>query len=196
MKPTLIPLQVPWMVSPSTPFLRLVCSESSSQGDAYVEFVTFNRGFSEKLNSPPSRSSIQVVQPPGAFQPTNAILQTPCRLARMVLKRCLAARMYPSYSDEEVIEESAYDWSQVPGSWKPGEDIATFLERHRVFWDTTGVCPNPNLYEIASSPWLIAMNKHNNPAWKHLLVLGHDAYVEAIAQAYEILLGQAVFHGA
>jgi hypothetical protein len=65
--------------------------------------------------------------------------------------------MYAAHSNSQVIDENIYDWTQVPGGWPRGEDIYAHLERDRVSWRQTGVCPDPRMYVIDNSPWLEEM---------------------------------------
>jgi hypothetical protein len=189
-KPKLTPLHVPWMVSPSTPFLRLVALESASQEHTHVEFVAYN----QCEDAPPSVSGtgLRVVQAPNTFQVAGAVERGPYRLLRIAFKGSVGARMYPAHSDSQVVNESVYDWTQVRGRWSPGEDIYAHLERDRVSWQHTGVCPDPRVYEVVNSPWLEEMQLEGDQRWKHYLILGHDAFVEVIAEGHEIIEGQVL----
>ena len=189
-KPKLMPLHAPWRVSPSTPFLRLVALESASQEQTHVEFVAYNQ--CEDASSAASGTSLRVVQPPNAFQGAKTDERGPYRLLRIVFKGSVGARMYPAHSDSQVVDESSYDWTQVPGRWSPGEDIYSYLERDRATWLQTGVCPDPRVYEVVNSPWLEEMQMESDQRWKHYLILGHDAFVEVIAEGHEIIEGQVL----
>lgn len=187
-KPIAVPFSVPWMVSPSTPFLRLVASESAEQNGTYVEFVAYYQ--CEDVSIP--GSSITVVQPPAPFRLSDGHRRGPYRLIRISFKNGTWARMCPAHSDTQVVDNSAYVWSQVPGRCKPGEDIFENLRRNRGLWQQSGICPDPGIYEIASSPWLNEIKDLYNigTEWKHYLCLGHDSYTEVIAAGYKILEGQ------
>ncbi len=188
-KPILMPIQVPWMVSPSTPFLRLVATECSSQGETHVDFVAYYHCEDVSVSS---SSGVLVVQPPSTFQLANSSQKGPYRLLRFVFKSGIWSRMCPSHSDKEVIDESLFDWSQVTGSWTPGEDILKHLQQTRDSWQQSGICPDPSIYEVELSPWLdetgAAQDRYRK--WRHYLILGHDSYIEVIAEGYEILEGQ------
>jgi hypothetical protein len=77
--------------------------------------------------------------------------------------------MTPAYSDTQVVEESQFDWSQVPGRWRTGEDIFEYFKRERDLWEESGICPNPRAYEIFSSAWLTqtGLSRDSGKAWKH-----------------------------
>lgn len=192
-KPKLIPLRVPWMVSPSTPFLRLVAFECDFEEKTHVEFLSYDKRLD---TSPPTDGkTVEIAAPPGAFRASGNLEEGPDRLVRMAFYHCIAARMCPSHSDAEVVEESAYDWSAIPARFSPGDDIFAYLERNRALWLQTGICPNPRAYEVANSPWLKEYGLANGPVWKHYLILGHDAYVEVIAKGYEVIFAQAAAKG-
>jgi hypothetical protein len=189
-KPKLMPLHTSWMVSPSTPFLRLVALESASRELTHVEFVAYNQ--CEDTSSTVSGTGLRVVQPPITFQAAEAVERGPYRLLRIAFRGCVGARMYPAHSDSQVVDECVYDWTQVPGRWSPGEDIYAYLERDRVVWRQSGVCPDPRVYEVVNSPWLEEMQLEGDQRWKHYLILGHDAFVEVVAEGHEIIEGQVL----
>lgn len=135
-KPRLIPPHTPWMISPSTPFLRPPALKSDSQEHTHVKFVAHNQcGDSSSF---PSGISPLVVQPPNAFQAAKTDAREPYRILRIVFKGNLGARMYAAHSNSQVIDENIYDWTQVPGGWPRGEDIYAHLERDCVFMATNG----------------------------------------------------------
>jgi hypothetical protein len=188
-KPRLVPFAVPWMVSPSAPFLRLVALEGNSAGETFVEFVAYSPPF----ESPPhGGNSLQIVHPPGMFRGSDASESAPYRHMRVTFQRFVSARMCPAHSDREVVEESVFDWSCVPGRWRPGESIELYLRRDRELWQTTGMCPDPLIYHTKSSPWIdsLQLQYGSSVALTHYLVLGHDAYVEVIAECHSVEYGQ------
>jgi hypothetical protein len=86
-------------------------------------------------------------------------------------------RFSPGYADAEVVEDSAYDWSAIYRH-------LTATEPFREVWLRSHVCPNPRAYEVADSPWLAELGraKMDMAPYRHFLILGHDAYVEVVAQ--------------
>jgi hypothetical protein len=187
--PILLPLRVPWMVSPSTPFLRLVATESAADGGTFVEFVGYYQ-----CDDHPSElgTDVLIAQPPGPFQPAKGIQRGAYRLIRIVFKSGVWARMTPSHSDTETIDESQYDWSQIPDQWTPDMDIDEYLDRDREAWQQTGVCPDPGVYEVSRSRWLSETGAGSDGRWKHFLITGDDSYADVIAQGYEIVEGQVL----
>ena len=191
-KQRLIPLRVPWMVSPSTPFLRLFASEQPSQEKTYVEFVAYYK-CEENPSVQSSTTGVHVVRPPAIFQADNTG-HGPYRLLRVEFESGLWVKLSPAHSDKEVVEDARFDWSGVPGRWSHGEDIYEFLERSKEEWLRSGICPDPNIYEVEESQWLDETEARHDghKQWKHFLVLGHDAYAEVIARAYSIREGQVL----
>lgn len=156
-----------------------------------VEFVAY---FGCNDNSGHSGENILVVRPPRAFQASTEAEKAPYRLMRIAFKGCISARMCPAYSDTEVVDESAFDWSKISGRWTAGDDIFAYLSRQRALWHETGICPDPQAYEVALSPWAASFRSQydSDQRWKHYLILGHDSYVEVIAEGYQIIEGQVL----
>jgi len=197
-KQLLKPLHVPWMVSPSTPFLVMHFSESGGDdGDfpSYVEFIAYNRLFKEELAEGTSGRYVQVVSPPplGFFRSIDGESAGAYQLVRLQFSCASQARVLPSFSDSQVIEESAYDWSLVTGAWDGQEDIRDWLKRGNEDWRETGLSPNPGAYEVERSHWLQKSGPStDDDQWHHYLVVGHDCYAEVIAQGIRIIYGQVL----
>lgn len=187
--PVPIPLPVPWMVSPSTPFLRLVATEPTAQGDTYVEFAAYYLCDDDPTDS---ETELLVVQPPGPFQLSDRSQRGVYRLVRIVFESGAWARMSPAHSDTQVVNESEYDWSQVSEDWSPDQDVLESVDRDRERWRQTGVCPDPRVYEIASSNWLRETGALEDGRWHHFLIMGHDCYAEVIALGFKIVEGQVL----
>ena len=95
-----------------------------------------------------------------------------------------AARILPGFADDQVVDESAYDWSDVPspaGTITGELDDGLVLLRQR--WQDTQTCPDPGVYEVVNSTWREELGLPG--PLKHYLVLGHDTYVEAMAEGFE-----------
>jgi hypothetical protein len=191
-KPKPKPLQVSWMVSPSTPFLQLVAQEGMSEHTVIVQFVAYDKRFDISLENKISTKTY-VAESPSEFRPSDGTINTnPYRLIRVCFPGEAYARVSPSLSDSHVIDESEFDWSDVPGRWEPGEDIFQYLKRQDQQWHQTGICPNPRIYHIEGSHWL---NKVGSPAdavprLHHYMILGHDLFIEVLAVDHLIIEGQ------
>lgn len=178
--PKLLPVQVPWQVSPSTPFLRLIISEDGSTqvklvahfGPQEVAETPRRLGFSRALMvSTPERGDLDLSPKEAPFQ-----------LLVLTFKTGLWVRWSPSYADSQVVEEAAYDWSALACRFHAGEDPAEWLRRFREMWKSTSICPNPGIYTVVGSTWLQEMGEDGSAVYRHYLILGHDAYVEVIAE--------------
>jgi hypothetical protein len=177
-KPRLRPIQIPWQVSPSTPFLRLITEESA--GSALVELCA---DFGPRYRSSRSESEIPlVVEPP----PHDAAIEQTSGLARYrwmrlkfdgIRQACLSS---PA-SEHDVIDEARFDWTELASArWAPGEDPVAFNKRMLREWMDTAVAPDPGFYEVADSSRVA--NADSGP--RHFLIRGHDAYIEVVANGY------------
>src|SRR6187401_203694 len=96
---TLIPAQVPWMISASTPYLRLSCSESSSDSPTHVRFVGYF-GLEEREDvEKEDRRNVTTYYPP---YDSNVVLGPKTgrdQLVRITFSHSIAARMLGSHSD-------------------------------------------------------------------------------------------------
>lgn len=105
---------------------------------------------------------------------------------RFVFRSGVLARLSPAYSDREVVKESDYDWSSVP-RLDPGPSYHDSVRRLQELEKSTGLCPDPNVYDVVGSPLLV---NHDHRVGReqqylhHYLVLGHDAYVDVLATGW------------
>jgi hypothetical protein len=102
----------------------------------------------------------------------------------VALDRCIAARMLPGHSDQDVLDPSSFDFSQVPFDLNLGNYVQNIIEFHKE-WKQTGICPNPNMYEVIGSSWLSGLIDDNRDGFRCYLFEGHDSYVEAIATGFQ-----------
>lgn len=190
-KPKPIPVKVPWRVSLSTPFLQLTVGEAPSDCPTTVSFLAYcpswislSPGSSNLINMPTDQELV------GTKESGDCIV-------KLFFEPGGCARMYRSYADLEVVQESLYDWSALKYYFKAdpdfenwGEDMAREFEdmarecaeRSMEEWRRTSICPDPGMYEIENSPWLRELNF---PEDRHFLILGHDAYVEVLAEDWK-----------
>lgn len=175
----LLPVVVPWQVSPSTPFLRLRASEADEPTS-----VTFMANFPAPQSAGEAGGlgldRVQVVGPPAEFGAVQEAEDSYFRSVKVTFQRGLWARFMPSYADHEVVEEAAYDWSALPPLM-----LENFEEENRRFhavWLESGVCPDPGFYVVSGSRWL-QETANTGSCFKHYIIPGHDAYVEVIAEA-------------
>jgi hypothetical protein len=181
MKETLVPVQVPWMVSPSVPHVRLIAPESQSDGSAAITFIAH---FGLEHLKPEPKDEV----PTKVFSPYDAMTKLgppegPFQLIRIRLISHIASRMLPGLSDSEVIAPDRYDMTAIPCGYLPGQGVKEWLRQFQDSWRRQGRCPDPRMYEIKDSLWREELGASGD--FKHVLILGHDAYVEAIAKNWE-----------
>jgi len=179
-KPKLVPLPVPWQVSPSTPCLRLVESESAS--DTELHFVGYFglQEATEGFEGTKGRAVVMVVDDPHAapLGPANG----PYQLVKITFEIGIAARMTPSHDDREVIASEAFDFGALPDA-ELGQNPKAWVEQFRQRWTSTGLCPDPRAYEIVNSQWLLEADGEKSRL-HHYIFLGHDAFAEILARAW------------
>lgn len=164
LKPKLVPVKVPWQVSPSTPNLQLAALESSSFCE--VKLVAYFALGEEKIGMLDN-------VPSDFFQ-----------CLKLTFEGEIWIKMSPAYEDINVIDESIYDWSAVTFRYTPRQDPERWIQQFRNEWRRTFLCPNPRMYEVEWSSWLEETGIENHES-KHYLILGHDAYIEILAETWK-----------
>ncbi len=156
-----------------------------------VQFVAYDKRL-DKDSENQASGKVRVAQPPSEFRPFDGPVSKPYRQVRVCFPGEAYAKVSPAFSDTQVIDESRFDWSQVPGRWNPGEDIFDYLRRQDRLWHQTGICPNPRIYQIEGSRWLqdVSFSDDPSPRLSHYIILGHDLFVEVIASDHIIIEGQ------
>lgn len=176
------PLKVPWQVSPSTPYLRLLAAESQRESATQVVFVAHFGLRSERTtrqevgfsNATVASDPHQLSAQPGKESKTHS-------LVRIEFRGGLYARISPSFSDSEVVNPREFDTSLIPYS-DPPRDIGAWLKDVQSLWMKTGSCPHPNAYTVESSQWIDGLGLNE---FEHFLIQGHDAYVEVLARGWK-----------
>jgi hypothetical protein len=188
-KPKLSPVRVPWMISPSTPFLKL---EEPRVGDLVrVTFAGYFRPDDRKKRE--NMSSLpEIVESVPAFVPRPFSDKSAYRMVRVSFEDGLRYRVCHAVSDIEVIRESDFDWSLVPIR-RPGEKILEAQRRKAELWIQTGICPDPRMYEILGSPWIAELKLTDPLPWHHYTLLGHDEFIEVIGRSWTWEPGQPVW---
>lgn len=180
------PVKVPWQISPSASFLKLLAFESASDGPAQVSFVA-HFGLFEQLpesESPSVSNSITTAASPHENTELehwdgSAVYQ----LVRVSFERGLWIRMLPGYGDSDVLDPMAFDASALPL-----QDLspANLEEMRRGFWQqwtASGFCPDPRMYEVEGSDWLEELHL-GAKGYRHIVICGHDAFIEVIAKSW------------
>jgi hypothetical protein len=157
-------------------------SESRSDDDAVVTFIAhFGLEHSQECRIEVGHETVD-----SPYKLTNELgpKSGPYQLVKVTFLRALAARMLPGYSDSDVVNPKVFDFSDVSDEIEPGQSIDEWLRCFQDQWTTKQLCPDPRMYEVAHSSWLTEIGGSAGE-YTHFLLLGHDAYVEVIAQGYE-----------
>lgn len=173
----LIPFNVPWSVSPSSSNLKITCEED---GDTLVQFFGLfghpSDADEEATNEQASSDTDTLIIDPALIYRHYRLISLKFKNVGWVLKNI-------QHSDIEVIDESQYDWSEVPGAIRSGEEISAWQERYAKEWKETEIAPDPAAYIISNSDWHTA----EAGKWRlnHYLIIGHSSSIEILAQDVE-----------
>src|SRR5688572_2983082 len=178
----LIPLKVPWQVSPSTPFLRLFSAESQPENPTQVVFIAYFGLRSE-------RTAKQDVGYPNASKAANphelhsksGEESNTDSLVKIEFQDGMWIRMSPAFSDREVLNPREFDDSLIPYS-SPPTDVGAWLRDFQSLWMKSGNCPDPCAYTIEPSQWA---KSQSLTGFEHLLIQGHNAYIEILARGWK-----------
>jgi hypothetical protein len=181
----LLPVSVPWMISPSVPYLRIETFEPTQL--ATVTFI----GFFKLEGNPTDAGGQRVIDDPGDFTPLDTAKGASHRLVRIVFQEGSQLRKQPAYSDLEVIPEQDYDWSNVPSGINDGETAEGSVARVDSHWRASGLCPDSGMYEVLKSKWISELEL-DSTQWHHYILLGHDEYIEVVARSFQWQPGQAL----
>lgn len=176
------PLKVPWQVSPSTPFLRLLAVEPAGQCQTQVVFVA-NFGLRAEMTVRQETgfpSAIKAVNP-NEIPDADGEKSKTHSLVRLDFQGSLWARMSPAFSEREVINPQEFEPSLIPYSI-PTSDVGSWLRDFQSLWMKTGSCPDPGAYTVESSQWTSGLGLTD---FEHFLIQGHDAYVEVLARGWK-----------
>lgn len=184
-KPVLIPAAVPWSVATSAPHLKLHRNSEGKPIDiTFIGFFKLNEGMLS-----PDDLGILIVEDPGDFHPCTHAEDAPYRMVRVSFDDGFSFRRTHAVSAHEVIPEADFDWREVPGSLRAGEDALENMFRTGSYWKATGQSPDPGFYEVVGSPWIPLLGI-NDPEIRHYIVLGQDEYFDIAARAWRWELGQ------
>lgn len=179
----LTPLQVPWMVSPSLPGMKLV---SDDDGDATLQLVALFGGEPELesvrgVDASMAGASVGVGMRGVTLDPSNKSGRY--QLVKLTFKNAGWVCRSPQHSDLEVVDEGTFDWSAIGGRIRSAEQVHEWRNRCLLAWRSTKIAPDPGAYIVSNSDW------HSQEAerWglKHYLILGDTSYVEVLAQDIE-----------
>jgi len=159
--------------------------------DDRPEWISFVGYFRLDHREAVAAEYLVVAKQPPEFVRTEIVEGAPYRLLRVSFVNGRNYRVSPAISDREVFPENDYDWSAVPGGLQPGEDTVAYMARTTEYLLSTGISPNPSMYEIADSTWLVELGIQG-PQYHHYLISGDDKYIEVVAESWAWEPGQAV----
>ena len=110
-------------------------------------------------------------------------------MIRIVFKNGLRLRETLARSDREVVEEAKFDWSIIQGTRLRGESIPDYIARSNELWVSTGISPDPAMYEIEDSLWAAEHSGFGDDL-HHYLIIGEEAYLEILAEGWTWEAGQ------
>lgn len=154
-------LEVPWMVSPSLPELCLKTEDVDGRLSATVSFVGF---FGEGTST--------------------CVRWGMYRRIEVVFVDVLYARLFPEFSAVDQQRIDGYDWSRIPEFRDASGGFEGSIERTRVAWHESKICPSPSSYIVEGSDVIRSLNLSSGE-FSHVLFMGHDFNVEVIAKCWD-----------
>lgn len=156
--PRLLPLDVPWRISPSVPCLGVALGNVFGINDGYVTFDAFLGESTSLANKYGTHRQISVA-----------------------LKRVVWMKFYPEFSKDDSERLEAYDWNQVPEFRDQDGSFRGHSRRFHDQWNSTDICPDPSAYLIENSEALACLGFRDE--FKHYLFIGDDFNLEVIADS-------------
>ena len=188
MKPKLIPARVPWKVSAHAPCLELHLSKDC---DLPI-FASFIGYFKLQDRAKPNLGQARSYDDPGPFRPAKQGEEgQPYHVIGVRFLGGLRGRLVDAYDEDQVIDESAFDWSALPTEFLIGETLDENLARGDRYLNETGLSPSPRFYEVIGSPWVDEVAPERTDL-RHYIILGLEEYAEVLAEGWEWELGQPV----
>lgn len=170
-KPTLYPLPVPWKVAGGGSCLKLDASESGTGQPLRVLLGVVFGPLTQPRTIPEDEAALTSAR------------GSELKYIEIVFRGAVAATFLPSFSDQEVIPEAEFDWSQVGADYSLDDSLDAFRRRFWEDWSSSGRCPDPGVYVLKKSAMLDSLCK-GRKEYLHYVVCGHDNYVEVIARGY------------
>lgn len=174
----LVPLRVPWDVSVGVAGLKVTFWEDNR---TEVEFVgVWGHGAGEANAAKIIMPRVIDRPPQVALRPVRA--DDRYRLVCLSFPGCYWVRVEPMVSDESVIDYSLFDTSELARfQWKgPAEE---YVSSFRQEWSRSGVCPDPQFYEVVDGDWLRSVPNTRSKLRQFLLV-APESSVHLLAQEW------------
>ncbi len=154
----LVPVEVPWMISPSANDL---CLRVDEEGLARISLSGWFKYGTSKLEG--TNAEIQ----PGTY--AEVVVEI-----RVAFYSCLSA----AARQDTVIDHALYDTSSI--SPEENETVFELMDRNEAVWQRTLVCPDPSFYLVSESERVRASSALRRLNVSHWILVGHDAYIEVV----------------
>lgn len=178
----LVPVPVPWQVSPSTPYLRLTMNEAWSEDPTNVTFVA-HHGL--RVPSKPAASvgpeSVVVSSNPYDLINSDGERSETHSVVRITFDGAAHHARMSGYPYEDRLDPELFEETELLGLSDEMDVERWGRERDRI-WLESGHCPTPNFYRVENSHWL---KEFNSTGYEHYLIRGHDAYAEVVAKGWK-----------
>ena len=178
------------MIDASTSFLRLYATEIPSECR-----VTFSAYFGAHTIRDPVRAGkhdkIEIVHTVPDFVESDDVDDVAFRLIAIDFQCCRLAHLSIAYADDQVVNRRLFDWSATRERFTD-EPIQTYLQRFADEWCANRICPDSRMYAVHDSLLLKQFREDHftNDQTAHYLLLGHDAYIDVIADGWTWSKGQ------
>ncbi|WP_438447653.1 hypothetical protein [Gorillibacterium sp. sgz5001074] len=162
-KSKVIPVKVPWMISPSFDFSSFV---GDDEGDVSVRVIcNFNeKTYDEEISKLQKQYGEDI--PDDEYNKAGSSM-----IEINFTPRCL----FNIYGKIDGYER--YDFSICDQYYYGGVSLS-----HE--WNHSGICPNPGFYEVVDSN-LNEIFGFTSPKVKHWLLCGHDSCIDVLAYSFE-----------
>ena len=184
--PKLIPVLVPWYISPAVPVLSITIIEMNSIT------VSFQAGFGP-INPYTGGINEEVRLEKNEFASLGYRNALEVRV-ELTFLFTTDVRINPCISEGRIIDYDLYDTSGLLPALS--SDFNRDTRDEFQMWKATGYCPTPRMYSIEPSAWLESLTEQGyqyhlgeRPA-KHYMILGEDMWIEILAKEWSWKLAQ------
>ena len=157
---SLFPVDVPWMVAADHSRIIATLVENDRAVIAFDASVLPEGGVDEILHA-----------------------ELPIKRVVLQFRAAQWMRTAPAWSDRDVVDPLVYDWGKVYSVSAFAGSVNDYLIGFRRKWQEDRRCPDPALYEVGTSYWLVQSGAVKFQC-RHYLLLGHDLSVEVLAPAF------------
>lgn len=155
-KPYLVPIAVPWKIDTVPAFIPFCVKDANDVPEIVLRFrVYIDRDVSGIGESEDVYRGVEVTLP-----------------------RCEYVKMYSDKNRRETEILNSFDWSRVPDFRDGYGSLIGSHQRWREAWKSSGICPDPSVYEVNESGLPIdALGE----GMKHFVFRADEYVVEIVA---------------